>query len=102
MTSAREMGVRLFVKKANSGVLAKSNLQENARRIRYDFFDNLCEKHDIDFIATGHNRDDNVETVVMNLGRGAGTFGLGGISPREGNLIRPLLDFSRTEIEQLP
>ena len=96
----KRKGVRLFVKKANLGVLAKSNLQENARRIRYDFFDNLCEKYDIDFIATGHNRDDNVETVVMNLGRGAGTFGLGGISPREGNLIRPLLDFSRTEIEQ--
>ncbi len=96
----RRMGVRLFVKRLTPGVLAKPNLQENARRIRYDFFDELCEKHDIDLIATGHNRDDNVETVLMNLGRGAGTFGLGGISPREGNRIRPLLNMSREEIEE--
>ncbi len=93
------LGVKLFVKKLRSGELAKSNLQERARKIRYTFFDEICVKHDIDFIATGHNRDDNVETVLMNLGRGAGTFGLAGISPREGNLIRPLLNLSRAEIE---
>ncbi len=96
----KKLGVTLFVKRLRQDAMSKSNLQENARRIRYDFFDELCEQHDIDFIATGHNRDDNVETVIMNLGRGAGTFGLGGISPREGNLIRPLLDLSRSEIEQ--
>ncbi len=95
----KKLGVKLFVKKLSTGAMAKSNLQENARRIRYEYFDELCEKHDIDFIATGHNRDDNVETFIMNLGRGAGTFGLGGINPREGNIIRPLLNYSRTEIE---
>lgn len=95
----KKLGVKFFVKKLTRGAMAKSNLQENARRIRYDYFDGLCEKHDIDFIATGHNRDDNVETVVMNLARGAGTFGLGGINPREGNIIRPLLNYSRSEIE---
>lgn len=95
----KKLGITLFVKRLSTGVMAKSNLQETARRIRYAYFDELCGKHSIDFIATGHNRDDNVETVVMNLGRGAGTFGLGGISPREGNIIRPLLNCSRAEIE---
>ena len=94
-----KLGIKLFVKRIRSGALNKSNFQETARNIRYEFFDELCARHDIDFIATGHNRDDNAETVLMHLGRGSGTFGLGGISAREGNLIRPLLHLSRAQIE---
>lgn len=96
----RKLGVKLFVKRLRAGTMKKANLQERARDIRYAFFDDICKKHEIDFIATGHNRDDNVETFLMNLGRGAGTFGLGGISVRAGNIIRPLLNLSRADIEK--
>ena len=95
----KKLGVRLFVKRLKPGALKSANLQEHARRIRYEFFTELCDKHQIDLIATGHNRDDNVETVLMNLGRGAGTFGMGGMRERDSNIIRPLLNLTRSEIE---
>ncbi|MGB5106116.1 MAG: tRNA lysidine(34) synthetase TilS [Candidatus Zixiibacteriota bacterium] len=95
----KQLGVTLYVKRLRPGALTPANLQERARKIRYDFFADLCSKHDIDLVATGHNRDDNVETVLMNLGRGAGTFGLGGIIEREGNIVRPLINLSRADIE---
>lgn len=95
----KRLKVRLFVKKLTAGELAQGNLQARARRIRYEFFEELCRKHRLDAIAIGHNKSDNVETLLMNLGRGAGTFGLGGIRKRAGKIIRPLLDWTRGEIE---
>ena len=50
-------------------------------------------------IATGHTADDNAETILMNLCRGAGLRGLGGISPINGHIVRPLLEVSREEVE---
>ncbi|MCC6962049.1 MAG: tRNA lysidine(34) synthetase TilS [candidate division Zixibacteria bacterium] len=95
----KRLKVRLFVRRLRAGELAKGNLQARARRIRYEFFDAMCRKHEIDAIAIGHNKSDNVETLLMNLGRGAGTFGLGGIRKRTGKIIRPLLEWTRGEIE---
>lgn len=94
----RTLGLTLHVKRLRTGNLSKGNTQQAAREVRYRYFNELSAKHGIDYIATGHNRDDNVETVVMNLGRGAGTFGLGGISEKADRVIRPLIDFSREEI----
>jgi tRNA(Ile)-lysidine synthase len=95
----KQLGVKLHVKKA-SLLTRKSgtNLQAEARKIRYDFFNVICAKQRITWIATGHNKTDNIETILMNLCRGAGTFGLSGIEPVSGNIIRPLLDFTREEI----
>ncbi|MBQ4066578.1 MAG: tRNA lysidine(34) synthetase TilS, partial [Clostridia bacterium] len=74
-------------------------LEEAARNIRYDFFDSLCKKHSADLIATAHNSDDNLETVIMNLMRGSGTKGASGIAPiRDGRLIRPLICCTGEEI----
>ena len=95
----KQLGVKLHVKKAS--LLAwksGTNLQAEARRIRYSFFDEICAKHQLTWIATGHNKTDSIETILMNLCRGAGTFGLSGIEPVFGKVIRPLLDFTREEI----
>ncbi len=71
------------------------SLEECARRIRYDFFAmSGCDK-----IATAHNLNDNMETVIFNFTRGASLSGLCGIPYTRGIYIRPLLDCTRNEIE---
>ena len=75
------------------------SLEEAARALRYRFLEETAEEQGCDYIATAHNGDDNVETVLLNLTRGAGALGLSGIPPRRGKIIRPLLGVSRREIE---
>ena len=75
------------------------SLEEAARTLRYRFLEETAEAQSCDYIATAHNGDDNVETVLLNLTRGAGALGLRGIPARRGKIIRPLLGVSRREIE---
>ncbi|MCX5693330.1 MAG: tRNA lysidine(34) synthetase TilS, partial [Candidatus Omnitrophica bacterium] len=76
---------------------------EAARLARYDFFKRVALERGIDKIAVGHTRDDQSETVLMRIIRGAGMKGLGGISPvkeMQGfKIIRPLIEVSRKEVE---
>lgn len=74
------------------------SIEMAARRLRYDYFERL--RHDIgaDGICVAHHRDDSVETVLLNLVRGTGIRGLRGIQPRNGNILRPMLSVSRSEI----
>ncbi|MBF4985128.1 tRNA lysidine(34) synthetase TilS [Nonlabens mediterrranea] len=72
--------------------------QMAARELRYDFFNDLCKDHNYDFILTAHHLDDQIETFFINLNRGAGLKGLQGIPQLNGNVIRPLLPFSREQI----
>ena len=60
----------------------------------------MCEKYDINKVATAHNRNDNAETLLMNFMRGSTTNGLCGIPYVRGNIIRPILNVSRDEIEK--
>lgn len=71
----------------------KKGLEAAAREARYGFFATLPGK-----IATAHTADDNAETVLMHLVRGTGLRGLGGISPINGNIIRPMLTVTRQEV----
>ncbi len=77
--------------------------EEAARFERYDFFKRVAKERGIDKIAVGHTRDDQAETVLMRIIRGAGMKGLGGISPFKDmqgfKIIRPLIEASRKEIE---
>jgi tRNA(Ile)-lysidine synthase len=66
-------------------------IEEAARNMRYDFLLKTASSIGADRIATAHNADDNAETVIMKLTRGAGLRGLGGIPPVRGIIIRPLL-----------
>lgn len=74
-------------------------LEECARRMRYAFLEKTAEQEGRTLIATGHHAGDNAETVLMNLIRGCGLRGLTGIPEHRGNVVRPMLDISRAEIE---
>ncbi|MDE2484092.1 MAG: tRNA lysidine(34) synthetase TilS [candidate division NC10 bacterium] len=76
------------------------SLQAAARDLRYRFLEQVADEQGADRIALGHHRDDQAETVLMNLLRGSGVGGLGGIPPVRGRIIRPLIDCSREEIEK--
>jgi tRNA(Ile)-lysidine synthase len=77
-------------------------IQEAARRIRYEFFENTMRDRGYDVVATGHHADDNAETILLNILRGAGMQGLSGIPPLRTDIriIRPLLFAGREDIEQ--
>lgn len=74
------------------------SLQMMARKLRYDWFEELCQQHSYDYVMTAHHADDNLETMLINLGRGSGIKGLSGIPRQNANILRPLLDFSRDDI----
>lgn len=74
--------------------------EEAGRQLRYRHLEEAAGKLSCSRIATAHHRDDNAETVLLNLFRGGGLKGLSGISPVRGKIIRPLLCLSRNEIEE--
>jgi tRNA(Ile)-lysidine synthase len=76
-----------------------SNLEEYFRDGRRAFLEEVAKKHKAKYICLGHNADDQAETVIMNLVRGSGPAGLGGMHASEGKIIRPLLNIPRSEIE---
>lgn len=79
--------------------LHKVSIEMAARELRYKWFEQLRQDIGAAGICVAHHRDDSVETVLLNLVRGAGLRGLTGIQPRNGNILRPLLCVSRAEIE---
>jgi len=74
-------------------------LQEAAREARFSFFERLSRCYQINKVALGHHADDQAETILLNLLRGAGLDGLKGISPVRGIYVRPLLEVRRHQIE---
>ncbi|HTF05184.1 MAG TPA: tRNA lysidine(34) synthetase TilS [Bacteroidia bacterium] len=95
------LGIPLYLRKTNEEELAalSNNLQESARIFRYALFSEILEKESLSWIATAHTSDDQLETVLMNLMRGSGLRGMQGIAMKQEKVIRPLLLFSRGEIE---
>jgi tRNA(Ile)-lysidine synthase len=77
----------------------KLSTQMAARELRYKWFKELAEQLDFDYILTAHHTDDNLETFLINLSRGTGLDGLIGIPEINEAIVRPLLRFSREEIE---
>lgn len=76
------------------------SVEEVARDQRYTFFYQLCKEYGYSRIVTGHHKDDSIETFFINLLRGTGISGLHGILPLNGIVARPLLPFSREDINQ--
>lgn len=93
-----------FVKQVEIQDIAKKQkigTEEAGRKIRYEFFDEILKQTNSNKIATAHTKNDNVETVLMNIIRGTGTSGLKGIEViRENKYIRPLLNCKRNQIEE--
>ncbi len=76
----------------------KGNLENTLRDLRYAYFEKLRLALKFDFIAVAHNQNDQAETALMRIIRGAGLNGLAAMRPKTGKIIRPLLQTSRTEI----
>ena len=74
------------------------SLEDAARRVRYDFLGRAAAETAATRVAVGHTEDDQAETFLLKLMRGAGLTGLGGIYPRRGLVIRPLLDVTRQDL----
>jgi tRNA(Ile)-lysidine synthase len=118
---AEKWNVALHVRLVDTNSIAKSSkkgIEETARKLRYDYFNELIEEYGYEFVVTAHTANDQAETVLMNAVRGAGVRGLAGIPskrklnftpPLEGGeefaqrirgvVIRPWLDVTRAEIE---
>lgn len=100
-TICREISIPFFSirKKVKSYSLKhKISLEAAGRKIRYDFFEKISNQHRYNKIATAHNADDNTETVLLNLIKGAGLKGISGIPIKRKNIIRPILALSKNEI----
>ncbi len=86
---------------ASFGAEHRLSTQEAARAVRYAFYDEVATRHGAGKIALGHQANDNAESILIHLLRGTGPRGLAGIPPmRDGRIIRPLIDLSRTQILQ--
>lgn len=100
---AKKNHIPIYIERYETEKIAKENktsIEEEARNLRYDFFNRLTIEHNFDYILTAHHIDDNVETILMRLITGTGIFGLSGIPQfRNPNFYRPLLNYSRKEIE---
>ncbi|WP_282038052.1 tRNA lysidine(34) synthetase TilS [Saccharicrinis aurantiacus] len=102
-TQCKHRGIKLYVKHFETKEYAathKVSIEMAARDLRYTWFNKLIENEGANYIATGHHKDDSIETFFLNLTRGTGIKGLMGIKPKVGNIIRPLLTFTRTQIEE--
>jgi tRNA(Ile)-lysidine synthase len=95
---AEELGVPFAAGRADVPVIArhmKIGLEEAGRHARYEFLRKVALQLGANWIATAHTRDDHVETVLLNITRGAGLKGLGGIRANTGEIVRPLLQVDR-------
>lgn len=79
--------------------LHKISIEMAARDLRYGYFEQLAEAVGADGICVAHHRDDQVETVLLNLVRGTGLQGLQGMRPRNGRVLRPMLGVSRRQAQ---
>ena len=98
---AERLGVPIYNKRFNTTEEMErtgESMEMAARRLRYDWFAELCSEHGYTAIAIAHHVDDSIETFFINLLRGTGLRGLTGIHHQRGNIIRPLLFASRKEI----
>ncbi len=96
-----KLNINVFKIHFNTTEFAKEHKQSTqiaARELRYNWFQKLIEQNSFDYVLTAHHADDNLETFLINLTRGSGLDGFTGIPEINGNIIRPLLKFSRETI----
>ena len=102
---AASLNIELFVLRADVPKIAAErgeSIETAARNVRYGFFDELMAKHKIEVLATAHNANDNLETLIFNLARGSGLGGMCGIPDsrpvKHGTVIRPMLAMEKSDI----
>jgi tRNA(Ile)-lysidine synthase len=90
-------GIPIRILKGPAYLKNSKGIQEKARKIRYEWFEQLIQNQALDYIATAHHQNDNAETVLFRLIRKTGLRGLVGISEHD-HLLRPLLHFNKEQI----
>ncbi|MDR0438423.1 MAG: tRNA lysidine(34) synthetase TilS [Bacteroidales bacterium] len=99
---AKSYGLPFFCKRFDTETeqkKSKQSVQMVARNLRYTYFSELLKKEKYNYVAVAHHADDQIETFFINLLRGAGVKGLRGMLPKREQTIRPLLKFSRQDLE---
>ncbi|GAA4970750.1 tRNA lysidine(34) synthetase TilS [Algibacter aquimarinus] len=99
---AEDLDIEVFTQRFDTEKYAEDNkrsIQMAARELRYNWFEELSEQLQFDYILTAHHADDNLETFLINFTRGTGLEGLTGIPEVNGKFVRPLLPFSNVDIE---
>ncbi|MCL2414109.1 MAG: tRNA lysidine(34) synthetase TilS [Bacteroidales bacterium] len=99
---AKSYGLPIFHKRFDTKAeqkKSKESVQMTARNLRYTYFSDVLEKENYDYVAVAHHADDQIETFFINLLRGSGVKGLRGMLPKREQIIRPLLKFSRQNLE---
>ena len=106
-TFCREFAARrslsIIVENADVQAFARANalsIEDAARRVRYMFLERAAADAGADRVAVGHTQDDQAETFLLKLMRGAGLTGLAGIYPQRGSVIRPLLDVTDADLQE--
>lgn len=100
---AERLGVKAYTKKINVSKYAEENkisFETAGRILRYAFFDEISKNYEDTVVATAHNANDSAESMLMHLMRGSGLTGLVGIRPKNENIIRPLIETDRIDIEK--
>jgi len=98
---AKKFDVPFFVEHFNTEDFAKKSgmsIQMAARKLRYDWLQLIAQTNDYQYIATGHQQQDVLETVLLNITHGTGVDGLIGMRPKNGNILRPLLFAQKEQI----
>lgn len=98
-----ENNIDFHLKRVDISLVSKNlkiSTEEAGRKVRYDFFNEVLESINGKKIALAHNLNDNGETIIMRILRGTSLTGLTGISPKRQNIIRPILNCTREEIEK--
>jgi tRNA(Ile)-lysidine synthase len=96
-----ENEIECYISKFNTTDYCRKNkfgIQEGARNLRYDWFNELKNLYSFDYIVTAHHLDDQIETYLINSMRGSGLNGLLGITEKTDSLLRPLLKILKNEI----
>ena len=99
----KKINVKFYSKRIDVINYANNNkigTEEAGRKVRYDFFNEVLKLEKANKIAIAHNKNDKVETIIMHLLRGCGVSGLQGINPKNNNVIRPIIEIERTQIEE--
>ena len=96
---AKKYNLNIYIKEIKEGSYNKKNIQNEARKDRYEFFEELYKKNIFDYLIIAHNKDDFAETIIYRMIKGAGADIYNCLKKKNDYILRPLLDFYRTDIE---
>ena len=96
---AKKYNLNIYIKEIKEGSYNKKNIQNEARKDRYNFFEELYNKNIFDYLIIAHNKDDFAETIIYRMIKGAGADVYNCLKKKNNYILRPILNFYRTEIE---